>query len=309
MLTFGDVALRLSPPAGDRLSTADRLAVHATGPECNAAVAAGSTGVTTTHAAVLPDGPLGRRAARALRERDVDVRATYREGRQALEFHERGAGVRGATDVADRASCAFGTVTEGDLPLDAVRAADATYFTGAVPGESTAAAEAAARFVRAADEGGATTALGLGYRPDQWDPAEAREALTGFFPAVDVFIAREADVTTVFDRDGQPGQVAHALAHEHGFETVVLVRDRTSVAWHDATMYEFDVLDTETVDPSGEVDALVGTFLARLLQGADTETALRDGTAARALARTVDGPLATFTPAELERAAAAVDGD
>lgn len=309
LITFGATALRLSPPAGDRLETADRFDAYATGPESDAAVAARRTGVETTHATVLPDSPLGRRAINELREHDLDVHVTWEPGRQGLSFYEHGVGVREPAGVDDRTPSAFEDIESGALPLDAIREADGVYFTGATPGYSTAAAEAAARFVRAARDGGALTAFGLEYRPDQWDPEEARETLTGFFPAVDVFVAREQDVETVLERDGQPSQVVHALASTHDFETVVLVRDRTTVAWHDSTMYEFPVVDHDEVDPTGATAALAGTLLARLLEGTDTETALRYGTAAHALARTVNGPLATFTRPELDRAAAEIEDD
>jgi 2-dehydro-3-deoxygluconokinase len=309
LITFGDTALRLSPPAGDRLATADRFDAYATGPASDAAVAARHTGVETTHATVLPDSPLGRRAANELRAHDLDVHVTWTEGRQGLSFYEHGTGVREASEVDDRAPSAFEGIEMGALPLDTVREADGVYFTGATPGYSTKAAEAAARFVRAARDGGALTAFGLEYRADQWDAEEAYETLTGFFPAVDVFVGRDDEVAQVLGRDGKPSQVAHALAADHGFETVVLVRDRTTVAWHDSTVYEFPVVDGADVDPTGATAAFTGTLLARLLEGADTETALRDGTAAHALARSVHGPLATFTRAELDRAAAEIDAD
>lgn len=308
LITFGDTALRLSPPAGDRLETADRFDAYATGTASDAAVAARNTGVETTHATVLPDSPLGRRVASELREYDLDVHVAWTEGRQGLAFYEHGAGVREPTALSDRTPSAFERIETGALPLDAVREADGVYFTGATPGYSTNAAEAAARFVQAAREGGTLTAFGLEYRADQWTPESARETLTGFFPAVDVFVARERDVATVLERDGQPSQVVHALASQHGFETVVLVRDRTTVAWHDATVYEFPVVDEDAGDPTGATEAFTGTLLACLLEGADTETALRYGTAAHALARTVNGPLATFTRTELDRAAAAIEG-
>ncbi|WP_255198437.1 PfkB family carbohydrate kinase [Halorarius litoreus] len=308
LITFGATALRLSPPAGDRLETAGQFDAHATGPESDAAVAARRTGIETAHATVLPDSPLGRRVANELRAHDLDVRVTWTEGRQGLAFYEHGAGVREPVWLDDRTSAAFDDIEMGALPLDAVREADCVYFTGATPGYSTPAAEAAARFVRAAREGDGLTAFGLEYRAEQWSPEDAKETLSGYFPAVDVFVARERDVETVLGRDGQPSQVAHALAHEHGFETVVLVRDRTTVAWHDSTLYEFSVVDSDAVDPTGAVAACTGAFLARLLDGADTETALRYGTAAHALARTVDGPLATFSRSELDRAAEAIEG-
>lgn len=307
LLTFGDAALRLSPPTGDRLETARQFDVHATGPECGAAVAARRTGVEATHATVLPDTPLGRRAAGELRSHDVTLDVTWTDGRQGLAFHEHGTGVRAAGGVDDRSPSAFGAIEQGALPLEAVRESEGAYFTGATAGHSTPSAEAAARFVKGARDGGALTAFGLEYRPEQWDPESARETLTGFFPAVDVFLARERDVATVLDRDGQPSAVVHALASDHGFETVVLVRDRTTVAWHDATVYEFPVVDCEEADPTGATAAFAGALLARLLEGADTESALRYGTAAHALARTVAGPLATFSRADLDRAAESVE--
>lgn len=303
LATFGATSLRLSPPPGDRLETARRLDLHATGPESNAAVAARRTGVPATHATVLPDTPLGRRAAGELRSHDVDVAAAWRDGRQGLTFYEHGAAPRTADRIEDRVGSAFADVEQGALPLDAVRGADCAYLSGATPGYSTAAAEAAARFLRAARDEGGTTAFSLTYRPEQWSPEEARETLTGFFPAVDVFVATADDAATVLDRDGPASEVAHALGTAHGFETVALVRERTTVAWHDATLFEFPIVDAEPVDTTGATDAFTGTFLARLLDGNGTETALRYGTAAHGLARTVAGPLATFTRSELDREA------
>lgn len=303
LATFGATSLRLSPPPGDRLETSRHLDLHVTGPESNAAVAARRAGVPTTHATVLPDTPLGRRAVGELRAHDVDVSVTWRDGRQGLTFYEHGAAPRPDDRVEDRGASAFADLERGTLPLDVVGEADCAYLSGATPGYSTAAAEAAARFLRAARDEGGTTAFSLTYRPEQWSPEEARETLTGFFPAVDVFVATAADVATVLDRDGPASEVAHALATEHGFETVALVRERTTVAWHDATLFEFPVVDAEEVDPTGATDAFTGTFLARLVEGSDTETALRYGTAAHGLARTVAGPLVTFSEAELNREA------
>lgn len=308
-VTFGDTALQLSPGAGERLETARRLDVRATGPESNAAVAARRTGAVATHATVLPDSALGRRVARDIRAHDVDLRVAWAEGRQGLTFYEPAASPRAETQVEDRGRSAFADVEQGALPLDAVQEADGAYLTGTTPGHSTAAAEAAARFLKAARDGSALTGFGLNYRPDQWTPAEAAETLTGFFPVVDVLIAEMDDVATVLDRDGEPRRVAHVLASDYDFQTVALLRDQTLLAWHGSTVYEFPVLDVDEVDATGRTAAFAGAFLARLLDGASAEAALRCGTAAHALVRTVAGPQSTFSRAELDRATAAVGTD
>ena len=61
LVTFGECALRLSPPGSERLETARGLQVQAAGPESNAAIAARRLGTPATWVSRLPDTPLGRR--------------------------------------------------------------------------------------------------------------------------------------------------------------------------------------------------------------------------------------------------------
>lgn len=302
-VTFGETALRLAPGDGDRLESTDSLRVETAGPESNAAVAARRYGVDATWCSALPDSPLGRRVAGEIRGYDVDVRAATREGRQGLAFYERGAAPRGDRAVADRDGAAVAGIDAADLPLDLVASADVAYVTGATPALSSAAASATVEFIKAARDGDPTVAFGLRYLPDRWPPEEAREALTGLFPAVDALVAREEDVERVLDRDGQPTEVAHALASTHGFETVALLCDGTALGWHDSTFFERQLVDAGDADGPGAEDAFAGAFLAALSADGDTDRALRYGTAAHALARTLPGPVPAFTRAELDRVA------
>lgn len=308
LVTFGEASLRLSPSAGRRLEGARTLEVGITGPECNAAVAARRLGAEVAWLSRLPDSPLGRRVASELRGYDVDVRVDWADGgRQGLAFHERGAPPRGDQRLDDRAGVALGDLDPEGVPFEAaLEGAEGTYVTGATPGLSTPVAAATARLLKAATDAGALTAFGLRYDPGQWSPGEARDTLTELFPAVDVFVADEADVAAVLDRDGGPAEVAHGLAAEWGFETVALLREHTAVAWHDSTVHEYPVVEGEVVDGSGDADAFAGAFLARLLEGADHAEALRSAMAAAALARTVPGAVPAVTRAEVERVAATV---
>lgn len=306
LVTFGETALRLSPPAGSRLESTGELEVNTTGPESNAAVAARRLGAKTTWCSALPDSPLGRRVESELRGYDVDVRAQYRSGRQGLSFFERGVSLRGDRTVADHEGTTVAGIDGDDLPLNLVQSAKTAYVTGATPAISSAAANATATFLKAAREGGTTTAFGLREAPDRWSAEEARETQTGLFPAVDVLVAHEEDVAHVLDRDGKPTQVAHALASTHGFDTVALVCEGSTLAWHDATFFEYPLLETDGTDDAGTQDAFAGVFLAGLLGGGDTDGALRYATAALALAETIPGPVPAVTRAELDRAAETV---
>jgi 2-dehydro-3-deoxygluconokinase len=313
LVTFGETGLRLSATPGERLETADRLRVRAAGPESNAAVAARRTGVAATWLSRLPDTPLGRRVADELRGYDIDVVVEWVDpgaeaDRVGLTFEERAGPPRGDAAVTDHAGAAMADVSMDDVPVARVEAADVAYTTGATPALSPRAATATARYLKAASDGGATTALDITYRPDRWDgPEAARETLTEFFPAVDVLLTSEADAETVLDEAGQPAAAANALAAAHGFDTVVVHGERGATALHDGTVHTVDAVEAATRDDAGAADAFAGAFCAELAATDDVETALRTGVVTAALARTVEGSVPAVRRDEIDRLLATLD--
>jgi len=310
LVTFGEAALQLSPPDQRRLETTRNFDVHVSGPECNAAVVAGRLGVETAWLSKLPDTPLGRRVVGELREHGIEVDIVWGSGRQGITYYQDGPAPRRGQRIDDRDRTPITDIDTDELLLDRIDDADGVYVTGATPALSTALAGATAGVLRSAADADTLTALGLSYRPDRWPASHARETLTELFPAVDVFVANEGDIARVLDRDGQPQSVAHALASEWDFETVAITRQRGAVAWHDATVHEYAAPESEVIDPTGAEDAFAGAFVARLLVGAPASTALQFAVAAGALARTVPGPVAAVSGAEVDRLATRIsDGD
>lgn len=295
--TFGETLLRLEPPAGERLATADDYRVHAAGREAAAAVAACRAGVAARHATVLPDTPVGERVAGELRSHGVQLHVDHAAGRLGLTFRQPASAPAPERRIADRAPSTLTAVNPDAVDPGTPGADDCAYVSAETLTTSDTAARVAADFLGAASETGATAALGLLSPPGA--PEAARETVEMCLPATGVLVASQAAVAAVFDRDGPPEQVAHALASSHDLETVALVRERTLLVWHDATVYETDALETTETDPTGAGDAFAGTFLARRLAGDGVERALAVGTAAHALARTATGPLATHSHADL----------
>jgi 2-dehydro-3-deoxygluconokinase len=307
LVAFGETGLRLSAAAGERLETADRLRVRAVGPESNPAVAARRVGIDAAWLSRLPDSPLGHRVAGELRGYDLDVVVEWVDDgdeRLGLTFEESARPPRGNARVHDQTDAAMAGVSMDDVPVARVEAADVAYTTGATPALSSRAATATARFLKAASDGGATTAFGLTYQPDRWDgPEAARETLTEFFPAVDVLVTSDEDAARVLDESGQPPTVAHALGAEYGFETVVVRREESAVAWRDSTVHELSAVETDGRDATGAEDAFAGGFLAALADDEALDRALAVGLAADALSRTVRGAVPTVTRAEIDRVA------
>lgn len=315
LVSFGETGLRLSATPGERLEAADRLRVRAVGPESNAAVAARRTGIDATWLSRLPETPLGRRVATELRGHDLDIVVEWVEpdeeagdSRVGLTFEERASAPRGDATVADHIGAAMADVSMDDVPVARVERADVAYTTGATPGLSARAATATARYLKAARDGGATTAFELSYRPGRWaDAATARETLTEFFPAVDMLLTSEADAEAVLDESGQPAAVANALAAEYGFETVVVHSSRGATALNGATVDRVSAVEADTRNPAGAQDAFTGALCAEFAATDDIEVALRTGIAAAALARTIEGAVPAFTRAEIDRVVAEID--
>ena len=87
VVCFGEVMLRLSPPGEQRLARVEALAVHVAGAEADIAADLALLGVRTAGVGVLPDGPLGERAAAELSGAGVGLGHVDRvPGRMALFF-------------------------------------------------------------------------------------------------------------------------------------------------------------------------------------------------------------------------------
>lgn len=301
LLTFGASVLEFTAPTGDRLETADRLRVSVSGPESNAAIAAGRLGVESAWLSKLPETPLGRRVASEVGRHGVETAVHWSEtGRQGLAFSERAGSPRDNARLDDRDGGAVASAVPGELPLSTVRDASMVYTTGATATLSSTLGETTTALLESVGGAGATTALGLG-RPRAFESTAPHETVVSLFPQVDVLLTTEAGATAL-GQGTNPTETVHTLASTHDFETVVLAREeRGALVWHERTVHEHVPPETDTVDDRGTFDALCGAFLARRLDGDDVGRALAAGVACGTLARTVRGPLAAVTREEVER--------
>ena len=308
LVTFGETMLRLSPPPGGRLSRVDRLDVHVGGAESNVAVAAAALGTDAAWLSALPESPLGRRVAHALRGEGVEPLVTWTdEGRVGTYYYEPGGKPRGRRVVYDREGTPIRSLDPGDVHSEPLRGAELFLTSGITPALSAQAVATTGALLETASDAGTTTALDVNYRSKLWSPAEARDTLEGLFPAVDVLFVAERDAREVLDAEGDARAIAHSLAAAHGFETVVVTRGEAgALAVDDGTVHERGAVETDTVDPVGSGDAFVGGYLARRLDGAAVPAALSWGVATAALKRTVAGDAATVTAEEVRRV---VDSD
>lgn len=308
LVTFGETALRLSPPGSERLETTRSLEVYPGSAGSNVAVAASRLGTDTVWASKLADTPLGRGAVAELQAHDVTTAVDWvdsTDARQALTFFESGSDPRENYVLDDRDGSAVRSAEPGELPMTAVQNSDGVFVSGETVALSDRLVETTEAVLRAS---GGISAMGVDYRSDLWSTSEARATFDEIFDAVDLLVTSASDARNVLKKLGEPPEIAHGIASEWDFQTVVVtLSGRGALAWHDATIHERDAVETETVDASGQHEAFTGAFLCRRLAGDDVGTALSHGVAAAALARTVPGPVPTVDADEVAQVVEAAD--
>jgi len=176
----------------------------------------------------------------------------------------------GTNVIYDRADAAITTVKPDELPTNAVEKAEWFHTTGITRPLSEAAAETTTALLQRAGDAGTTRSFDLNYRSKLWDPQTARAAYEDLFEHIDTLFVPRRDARKVLDREGDAVEIAHGLATEFAFDTVVVTRGlEGAVALHDGSMYEQDVFEADTFDAIGTGDAFVGGFIAERLRGGD----------------------------------------
>jgi 2-dehydro-3-deoxygluconokinase len=299
LVTFGETALRVSPPDQERLETASEVSLSTDGTESSAAVAASRLGAPAVWLSKLPETVLGKRVAAELHEHGLQTQIVWeQDSRQGLQFVERASKPRDDIVVHDRADSAMSLVSTDDIRMAMVQNADVFFVSGSTPALSPTARRTTEALLEACE---GTRVFDLDFQPGLWSLSEAREALLDMQESIDVLVASEGDAKEVFDRSGKPRQLVHPIASEGDFERVIVTRsEQGAVAWHDNVIHEQDVIETDTVDAAGTHEAFVGGVLQQLYEDEPTDQAIKYGAAMAALTRTIRGSLPTVSAEEVE---------
>lgn len=328
VVCFGELLVRLSPPAGTPLAQTDALDLNVGGAEANVAAALASLGRASRMVSAVPDGALGRRALAALRGAGVDT-AFVRSapGRIGLYFFEPPAGPRPGSVVYDRAGSVFAETAPDQFDfaaaLDGAALLHLSGITPALGPNGCALAEAA---IAAAEAAGVPVAFDGNFRASLWAAwdADPRERLLPLVAKASVLFGNHRDIGLLLGRkfagegDARRREAADAaFAAFPRLETIASTSRHVVDAGHHRLAARVDRRDggwqseelavTGIVDRIGTGDAFAAGVLHRLLAGAGAREAAEAGLALAALKHGIAGDMTLLDAHELDAFAAGGD--
>ncbi len=324
VLTFGEMMLRLKPPAYLRLLQTDSLEATYGGAEANVAVSLSLFGDDAGVLTRFPENAVGQAALNTLRRYGVDTSRVLRGGaRLGLYYFEKGTNIRPTNVIYDRAGSAFATLSRGDLDwpklLDGV---DLFYFSGITPALSDEMAKALLDALQYCAGHGVKVACDLNYRGKMWTPEKAQAVMATLMPYVNLCIANDEDFEAslgirAFDGDMSRGidqiadfragmeeitkrypsctQVASVLRNIHSVED----SDWMAIYLKDGKFYESPVHTIHVMEGVGAGDAFAAGLLHGIVNGLPEQETVDFAVAASILKLMISGDQNLVTEAEV----------
>jgi 2-dehydro-3-deoxygluconokinase len=310
LTTIGEIMLRFSVPAGERLELATQLDVRPGGAEANVAAVLARLGRATAWCGSLPASALGRLVANHLRMAGVATEGIVwsERGRMGTYFVEFTAPPRSIQVIYDRADSCAARLTAAEVKWDWLLATRLLHLTGITPALSLQSLTITQEAMTRARAAGIPVSFDVNYRAKLWPPDDAARVLLSLATGVDLLFCGQGDAQRLFGCRGEPHQVVAQLAEKTQAQRVVVTfGDAGVVGWDGANLHEAPALPVQIVDRLGAGDALAAGVIHGWLDG-DFAQGLRYGVALAALALSQHGDMVVTTPEELAALVASVGG-
>lgn len=326
-VAFGEILLRLSPPANERFMQSPMLGATFGGGEANVAMSLAELGLESHFVTRLPGHAIGDAALRTLKAEGVHTQHIVRGGeRVGIYYAEQSVHPRVATIVYDRAQSSITELDASAVDWDRVfSGAHWFHVSGITPALGPKPQVCTFTALEAAKRAGVSVSFGVHYRAKLWSPEEAQRVLRPLLTYCDIVFANEDDIRYGLgvarartERTGETGssesyrQVAERVAEEFGIQMVAMtVRERMSASestWSGLlyergsnTLFESVRYPVSIVEPIGAGDAFAAGLIYAVLAGRSAERALSFAVAAGALKHTIPGDFNRVSAAEVDR--------
>ena len=317
LLTLGEILLRLSPPANERIVRDSVLERQVGGAELNVASVVSLMGLRSGVISRIPDSSIGIFAKNKLRfigvSDDYLVYDDSDDARLGVYYYENGAYPRKPEIVYDRRNSSMTRLTIDELPESIYSSAKCFHTSGITLALSEQCKKTGVEMIKRFKEQGTIISFDVNYRANLWTGDEARVCIEQILPYVDIFFCSEDTARLTFGKEGDVKSMMKSFTEEYPISVVAAtqrtvhspkVHSFTSVIYNakeDKYYEEKPYRNIEVVDRIGSGDAYCGGVLYGLLSsGGDCERALRFGNACSAAKNTIPGDMHSLNYSEIE---------
>ncbi len=308
LLTFGQLLLRLSPPANERLSRGDTFVKQVGGAELNVAVGASLLGLHTGIISKLPSHDIGSFMKGKIRSFGVsDDYFIYDDSpsaRVGIYYYENGAYPRKPKVIYDRQGSSFYSLDIDDIPEEVYAATKCFHTTGITMALSPHLRDTTIEMIKRFKAAGTLVSFDVNYRANLWTGDEARACIEQILPYVDIFFCSEETARLTFLKTGTAKEMMKSFTDEYPISIVAstqrivhspkshtfgsVMYDKTTDTYYEEEPYR----NIEVVDRIGSGDAYIsGALYGLLSSGGDCAKAVAIGNATAALKNTIPGDL------------------
>jgi 2-dehydro-3-deoxygluconokinase len=223
VLTFGEMLLRLKPPANERILQTHTFEATYGGAEANVAVSLALLGNEVAYLSKFPNSLLGQSAVGTLRKYGVDTsKILTGDGRLGIYFFEKGASVRSTNVIYDRAYSAFSQTKAAEFNWGEIfKDVDYFYFSGITPAISKELKDAALAACKYCQAHAIPVVCDLNYRGKMWTPEEAQTVMGEIMEYVTVCIAHDEDFEATLGIKAFDGDDSRGIEQKESFKTAM----------------------------------------------------------------------------------------
>lgn len=299
--TIGEMMLRLSVPAGQRLETAQQLDLVPGGAEGNVVAVLSRLRRNCAWVGSLPRNPLGRLVANHLRSAEVDLTGVIwcETGRIGTYYVEFGLSPRPTQVIYDRAGSCAACLQPAQIDWSYLLSTRLVHMTGITPALSPCCRDLTGTVMERCREANIPISFDVNYRAGLWSHSEARSVLTPLIQGVELLVCSQSDAARIFGIAGTPEEVVGSMAAiSRARNVVVTFGEGDIIGWNGEQLHRQPALPVQIVDRLGAGDALTAGVIYGWLDD-DLPRGLRYGAILAALALSQRGDAVVTTPDEL----------
>jgi len=317
LLTLGEVLLRLSPPASQRIMNSTTFDKHVGGAELNVAAGGALLGLNTGIISKLPDNGIGYFARNMIGfsgvKDDYLVYDAHKDSRLGLYYYEGGAHPIKPSIAYDRKNTAMGTISIEDFPKEMYESTRCFHISGITLALNRQTRATATTMIKRFKSAGALISFDVNFRGNLWSGEEAKSCIEEILPLIDIFFCSESTARLTFKRTGSLKEMMQGFCDDYPISIIIsTMRTVHSPKRHSFTSLLFDsrsnqfyeeepYIDIEVIDRIGSGDAFVaGALYGILTYENDLLKAVEYGNAVSALKNTVAGDLLISTLRETD---------